>query len=434
MGGPPNVAAMMTNQIEVSAVLVTLEGLNANVKKPGVAMYISVNSQTKVWKMEQFVVRNGFKAETIADLKGAKLMSAPGPANLNTAKAILAKNGLKDGDYTIDQLDMGQHVNAMTAGTFDGGYTLEPNASMMIKAGVARSLEAGVISKYILGDEKANAYAAGCAMTSDFIAKRPDVAKRFAAAWGKAIDFINKNPDEARKYLAKNTFTPDNVVDMVSMLGYVMAGDMTPQAGRRFAEIGRLRQFDRGRSRKARRHQSPAEILGARGTVAGAQIAAKVDAAARAPDASLRTAPHVTIRGLSKRFADATIYDNFDFDIPRGKLISVFGPNGCGKSTLINMIAGLFPVDAGEILFDGQPISQIRFGYVFQNYREALFPWLRAFDNVAYPLKLMGIARPREHGAGRDVSSPTSTSRSTSISIPIRCPADSSSWSRSCGR
>src|ERR1700680_2710760 len=47
MGGPPNVAAMMTNQIEVSAVLVTLEGLNANVKKPGVAMYIALTSQTK---------------------------------------------------------------------------------------------------------------------------------------------------------------------------------------------------------------------------------------------------------------------------------------------------------------------------------------------------------------------------------------------------
>src|ERR1035437_1323923 len=53
MGGPPNVAAMMTNQIEVAAVLVTLEGLNADVKKPGVAMYIGMHSQTKVWKMEQ---------------------------------------------------------------------------------------------------------------------------------------------------------------------------------------------------------------------------------------------------------------------------------------------------------------------------------------------------------------------------------------------
>ena len=108
--------------------------------------------------------------------------------------------------------------------------------------------------------------------------------------------------------------------------------------------------------------------------------------------------PHVTIRGLSKRFDKAVIYDNFDLDIPRGELISVFGPNGCGKSTLINMIAGLIPPDAGEILFDGMRLSEIKFGYVFQNYREALFPWLRAFDNIAYPLKMMQVA-PAERKA-----------------------------------
>src|SRR5882757_2876536 len=226
MGGPPNVAALITKQIEVSAVLVMLEGMNADVKKPGVAMYIGVHSQTKVWQMEQFVVRKGFEATSIKDLKGAKLMSAPGPANLNTAKAVLAKVGLKEGDYTIDQLDMGQHVNAMIAGTFDGGYTLEPNASTMRKMGVARTLEAGLISKYILGDESANAYAAGCAFTTDFINARPDVAKRFAAAWSTAIDFINKSPEEARKHLAKNTYTPDDVVDMVPMLGYIMTKNM----------------------------------------------------------------------------------------------------------------------------------------------------------------------------------------------------------------
>jgi NitT/TauT family transport system ATP-binding protein len=132
--------------------------------------------------------------------------------------------------------------------------------------------------------------------------------------------------------------------------------------------------------------------------VAGAQLAAKVELAGNVQDSAHRTAPHVTIRGLTKRFSDATVYDNFDFDIPRGRLMSVFGPNGCGKSTLINMIAGLFPVDAGEILFDGQPISRIRFGYVFQNYREAMFPWLRARDNIAYPLKVMGVPKA-ERGA-----------------------------------
>jgi NitT/TauT family transport system ATP-binding protein len=108
--------------------------------------------------------------------------------------------------------------------------------------------------------------------------------------------------------------------------------------------------------------------------------------------------PHVTIRGLYKRFDKAVIYDNFDLDIPRGELISVFGPNGCGKSTLINIVAGLIPADAGQILFDGMLLNEIKFGYVFQNYREALFPWLRAFDNIAYPLKMMQVA-PAERRA-----------------------------------
>lgn len=116
---------------------------------------------------------------------------------------------------------------------------------------------------------------------------------------------------------------------------------------------------------------------------------------AASPESALKAAnvsrPHVTIRGLSKRFDNAVIYDNFDLDIPRGELISVFGPNGCGKSTLINMIAGLTAPDAGQILFDGMRLDEIKFGYVFQNYRDALFPWLRAFDNIAYPLKMMQV-------------------------------------------
>jgi NitT/TauT family transport system ATP-binding protein len=102
---------------------------------------------------------------------------------------------------------------------------------------------------------------------------------------------------------------------------------------------------------------------------------------------------HVTIRGLRKHFGDAIVYDGFDLDIPRGKLLSVFGPNGCGKSTLINMIAGLIPADAGEILFEGKPLADIKFGYVFQNYREALFPWLRSIHNIEYPLKLMKLPK-----------------------------------------
>jgi NitT/TauT family transport system substrate-binding protein len=227
IGGPPNVAAMITNQIDAAAVLVTIEGMNANIKKPGVAMYISINSQNKTYQMEQFVIRKGLEAKTLADLKGKKIMSAPGPANVTMAKAALAAAGLKEGEYTLDQLDMGQHVNAMTAGTFDAGYTLEPNASTMRKMGVATTLEAGVIAHYLLGDPNANAFVGGAALTSDFIKNRPDVAKRFTAAWEKAVKLINENPTEARKHLVKNTFTPDDVVDTVPMIRYFMAKDLT---------------------------------------------------------------------------------------------------------------------------------------------------------------------------------------------------------------
>lgn len=106
--------------------------------------------------------------------------------------------------------------------------------------------------------------------------------------------------------------------------------------------------------------------------------------------------PLITIRGLSKQFQGTTIYDNFSIDLPIGKFISVFGPNGCGKSTLINMVSGLMPMDAGEALYDGQTIRDTRISYVFQNYREALFPWMRAIDNIYYPLKVLGVDRAEQ--------------------------------------
>ena len=102
---------------------------------------------------------------------------------------------------------------------------------------------------------------------------------------------------------------------------------------------------------------------------------------------------HITVRGLAKKFGAVTLYDGFDLDIPRGKIVSIFGPNGCGKSSLINMMAGILPRDAGEILFDGKTVGETRIGYVFQNYREAMFPWLRAIDNIRYPLKFMKLGK-----------------------------------------
>ena len=290
---------MITNQIDASAVLVTIEGMNANIKKPGVAMYISLNSQNQKYQMEQFVVRKGLQAKTLADLKGKKIMSAPGPANVTMAKAALAAAGLKDGDYTIDQLDMGQHVNAMTAGTFDAGYTLEPNASTMRKMGVATTLEAGVIARYVLGDPNANAFVGRLRVDHATSSRAgPDVAKRFTAAWAKAVDLINNNPTEARKHLIKNTFTPDDVVDTVPMIRYFMAKDLTAKDKADYqkfidfsVKIGHAREAGRRRPSISRRSDRDDPRAAAR---SGLRSGAPPGGAPPTPAA----APHVTVRGL----------------------------------------------------------------------------------------------------------------------------------------
>ncbi|EOA04895.1 ABC transporter ATP-binding protein [Herbaspirillum frisingense GSF30] len=122
-------------------------------------------------------------------------------------------------------------------------------------------------------------------------------------------------------------------------------------------------------------------------------ISPKIDLPPETPFLPGPPGTHITIRGLTKHFAGWPLYENFDLDIPKQQIVSVFGPNGCGKSTLINMIAGLIPIDAGQILFDGKSLAQTKIGYVFQNYRDAMFPWQRTIDNIAYPLKLEGKSK-----------------------------------------
>lgn len=118
---------------------------------------------------------------------------------------------------------------------------------------------------------------------------------------------------------------------------------------------------------------------------------------------------HVTIRHLYKAFQGQPLYEDFDLDLPKGKIISIFGPNGCGKSTLISMIAGLTRFDRGAILFEGKTLQETCIGYVFQNYRDALFPWLRAKDNIAYPLKIAGLSAQARRERVRELAETFST-------------------------
>src|SRR5262245_20146179 len=95
-------------------------------------------------------------------------------------------------------------------------------------------------------------------------------------------------------------------------------------------------------------------------------------------------------RGGTGRF---TAVRDASFDVAAGEFVSVVGPTGCGKTTLLNVAAGLLAPSSGRVLVDGAPLADVnaRAGYMFQS--EALMPWRSALGNVTAGLEFRGIPR-----------------------------------------
>jgi NitT/TauT family transport system ATP-binding protein len=87
------------------------------------------------------------------------------------------------------------------------------------------------------------------------------------------------------------------------------------------------------------------------------------------------------------------VLDNISFTAKKGEFVTIVGPNGCGKSTFFRMLSGLEDMDYGRILIGGKTIEEAKIGYVFQNYRESLYPWRTCLGNLMVPLELDGVPR-----------------------------------------
>ncbi|MFQ2821118.1 MULTISPECIES: ABC transporter ATP-binding protein [Aeromonas] len=100
---------------------------------------------------------------------------------------------------------------------------------------------------------------------------------------------------------------------------------------------------------------------------------------------------HLEVNQLHKSYGDTKVFEGIEFGIRKGELVTLLGPSGCGKSTLLRALAGLTPVDGGQVRVAGEDITwqapQKRgIGMVFQSY--ALFPNMTVWDNVAFGLKM----------------------------------------------
>src|SRR5271170_2082687 len=117
---------------------------------------------------------------------------------------------------------------------------------------------------------------------------------------------------------------------------------------------------------------------------------------AREPWNDPHAKPYVTIQGVTKRFGDVAAVNNVSIQIYRGEIFCLLGGSGCGKTTLLRMLAGFERPTSGELFIDGQPMAGIAayeraVNMMFQSY--ALFPHMTVEKNVAFGLEQEHLPR-----------------------------------------
>ena len=126
------------------------------------------------------------------------------------------------------------------------------------------------------------------------------------------------------------------------------------------------------------------------------------------PPSARRASPAASleVRNLTVRYdtreGELVALSNVNLQMRGGDFVVAVGASGCGKTTLLSVLAGFLPPTGGEALLDGKPIAGpgAERGVVFQ--RNALMPWLNVVDNVAFALKMRGVGRRERHAVARE--------------------------------
>lgn len=196
------------------------------IAQPGLFKIFCTNPSNAKHVLEEFIVAKDSPIKSMAELKGKRVASGPGIQNVTLAKTMLERSGA--GPMSVVELPIGQHVAAIAAGQVDAIYTLEPTGTVGRLNGTTRVLEAGVVAHYILGDPLAPWHGGSASLTTEFLRKNPEAARKYIAAYARGVELVRKSPAEARQYMKGYTAIEGALTAEVPLASYMLYSEFKP--------------------------------------------------------------------------------------------------------------------------------------------------------------------------------------------------------------
>ena len=196
------------------------------IAQPGLFKIFCTNPSNAKFVLDEFITAKDGPIKTMLDLKGKRVASGPGIQNVTLCKTMLERAGATGA--MVSELPIGQHVAAIVAGQVDACYTLEPTGTVGRMNGTTRVIEAGVVAKYILGDPMAPWHGGAASLTTEFIKKNPEVAKKFIAAYTRGVELVRTQPAEARQYMKGYTAIEGALTAEVPLASYMLYNEFKP--------------------------------------------------------------------------------------------------------------------------------------------------------------------------------------------------------------
>ena len=365
---------VVAKKLDVAGMVALPIILEQETKNPGSLQFSNVAIEDKTHPFVFLLTKKDSTIKNISQLSGKKIGIFPTTAFQLWMEVILKKHKVDPSNTNIIQLKPKDHLNALMSGKVDVIFTNDPTATKILESGEAKKLTNESLLDKNIFEEYHGFPIGGLVLQRDFVRQFPKEAAKIVKVLDSAIQFLKSHPQKA-KSLCRKHYSEDfqRYIEKISELNYWKDENVQKEQLQELTDIYYYNEL-------FKRPLNSSLLL-------------------------FQPNYRIKLQDIKKSRKRVQVLKNFNLELRKAEFATIFGPNGCGKTTILNILAGLLEPDSGHVSVDGKPVAKSKIGYVYQDYRKTLMPWKKIIDNIGFSLKIRKLPKATIYKEVRDLCS-----------------------------